>query len=250
MQEKIISWILVGVALVLLAGIFLSLGERQIVVSNDNNLRKVSVSGTVEKEVMPDKALLRLSVLTEGKTAKEVQDENSLAMEKVINALKYAGVKKEEIETTNYNLYPWQEYDPQSQKMVDKGYRLTNTITLTTTNLEQMGNYLDVSVKNGINQVEGISFTLSDEKEKEIKEELISKASEKAKSKAQSLASGLGASLGEIMYITESSYNGGYYNYRYADTMLSAAKESAPAPNISPEKVTVSLTVTVEYRLN
>lgn len=243
MQEKML-YVFGLVALVVVAGIFYTMGEKQIIVSYDN-ANKISVSGYAEKETMPNEAILMLSVVTEGKEAKLVQDENSANMNKVIEALKELGIDKKEIETTSYYLYPMQEYDYDQKKTIDKGYRLTNTIKVTTNDVENAGKLLDAAVKNGINQVENVYFQLSEEEEKKIKAELVSEATKNAKEKAETLAKNLDAKVGKPISISESNY---YMPIYYASkSMALTAEESAPSPQINPESVKVTLTVNVDF---
>ena len=99
MEHKIGHWFAFGAILLLLLGIFYSMGAKDIMVTT-NQVNKISVSGDAETEVMPDEAVIRLSVVSEGKDAETVQDENSEKMNAVMEALKKAGVKEDEIETT------------------------------------------------------------------------------------------------------------------------------------------------------
>jgi len=246
MEEKMI-YVFGLIALIVVAGIFYTMGEKQIIVSYDNT-NKISVSGSAEKEVMPDEAILMLSVITEGKEAKQVQDENSVNMNNVIEALKAEGIDKKDIETTSYYLYPMQEYDYEQKKTIDKGYRLTNTIKVTTSDVENAGKLLDIAVKNGANQVENVYFQLSEDKEKEVKSELVAEATKNAKEKAETLASNLGASVGKPISISESSYYPPIY-YAKGVAMMAETAASAPSPQINPESIKVTLTVNVDFSI-
>ena len=211
MENKTQMTMMIGVIVVLVLALFFSLGQKQIIVSNGDQVHKVSVSGSAQKDAMPDKAVLRLTVQNEGKDPKLVQSQNSETMNTVIAALKTAGVKDKEIETSGYNLYPIQDYDPTTQRMINRGYRLQNTMVVTTTNIDKVGYLLQIGVSNGINSVDSLTFSLSDEKEKQVKAELIADASRQAKDKAESLAENVGASLGKVLFVTESSYMPGIY---------------------------------------
>src|SRR3989338_5430438 len=192
MNEKTTHGIIIGQLVVLIATIFFYAGERNIIISNDNT-HKITVSGSAQQEVMPDKATLRLTVLTEGNNPETIQQHNSRTMNEVMAALKEAGVKESEMETTGYNLYPWQEWDPQLQKTVNRGYRLQNSLTITSTKLDKVGSYLNLAVEKGVNEINGIQFVLSKEKESEVKKELTATASTIAREKAELLADSTGA---------------------------------------------------------
>src|SRR3989338_4629478 len=120
MNEKSIHWFMAGGIALLLVVALLQLGEQEIVIGGEN-VHKISVSGVAEKEVMPDEAVLTLSVLTDGKEAKATQDQNSKVMNQVMAALKEEGVPEKKIETVRFSLYPWEEWDYTTEKNVHRG---------------------------------------------------------------------------------------------------------------------------------
>ena len=245
MNEKTTHGLIMGgLALLLLFALF-QVSEKG---SAGENIPKISVSGMAEMEIMPNQAVLSLTVLTEGSDAKDVQDRNTQQMNTVIAALKEAGVDNKEIETTGYNLYPWHEWNPSLQKSVEKGYRVQQTITVTTKETTKAGELVDIAVKSGVNTVNGISFRLSTDREQEVREELVALASTKAREKAETLAKSLKVSLGDVLYATESSFNnGGWYSGGMAKIM---AMEATSAPDIAPEQVKVSIQVNVDFEVD
>lgn len=246
MHMHIISAIVV---IVIVAALFFTLGgvgDRDIYVTSSGDLPTISVTGIGEDNVMPDKALVRLTVLTEGLSPENVQDENTLTMNQVMDALKDLGLKDKDIETTNYYLYPKQEYNPVTRKYVDSGYQLTHTITVTTLDLDLIGEILQTGVTNGINQVGDIQFTLSDELEAEIKEDLMQLAGSDAKEKARLIASGLGVSVGEVVKVTHSSYSP-IIAYARSDMAMEEMAYGASAPSINPEEQNINIRIDVEF---
>lgn len=244
MDIKNMHWVMVGLVVLVVASLFFMMGKQQIVVSNEGSPR-ISVSASAEKEVAPDKAAFNVAVFTEGKDAQKVQDENSVKMNKVLAALKDAGVTEKDIETSMYNLYPWEEWDNDAGKSVNKGYRLQNTLTITSYDVKKVGKLIDLAVNNGANEVNSVYFTLSTEKEKKVKDELLTEASGKAKEKAKVLADNLDVSLGSVLAVSESGY---YPPIYYGNYMKAAAAESS-ATAISPQNVKVSLQVNVDYKI-
>jgi len=246
MNEKTTHLTIIGGIIIIIALLFYSLGEKQILIQTSPQVPTIQVTGDAETDVMPDQVVISLSVLTEGKDATSVQTENSKKMNQVLDALKNEGVKESEIETLNYNLYPWQEWDYKTETLVNKGYRLQHTIQVKRTDVKSAGKLLDLAVKNGINTVDNVYFTLSDDKEKEVKEELVAKASLKAKEKANSLAKNLGVTVGKVRSVSQSSYSPPIYyaSYMKAET---AASDISPTPSLSPKSVKVNMQVNVEY---
>lgn len=244
------AYIIVGMILVVVVvlGVLGIQALKSIVPSNENPAQ-VSATGNSELSVMPDKAIVRIKVETDGKTAQIAQDKNSEIMAKVQSALKRAGVDSSDIESDQYNLYPWQEWDSITQRSVDKGYKLYHTIKVTTDDFEKVGELITVAVDAGANGIENIQFDLSDAKQAEVKKEALQQASKNAKEKAQAIADGLGVRLGELLSIQESNFNyGPIYRGMEMAAMDAGGKMSPPAP-IQPDKLDITATVSVSYRI-
>jgi len=71
------------------------------------------------------------------------------------------------------------------------GYRVTNTITVETKNLDSAADVIDSAVEVGVNRVDSVYFTLSPAKELDVKDQLIAKAVLNAKAKAENALSPL-----------------------------------------------------------
>jgi uncharacterized protein YggE len=108
---------------------------------------------------------------------------------------------------------------------------------------------VDSATRVGANQIQGINFTLSDDKKAEVEKEARKQAIEEAKKKAQELASLSGMKLGKIVNISEGTANP---IMPYADRNMLQAKEGmgggAGAPtNIEPGSSSFEYTVTISY---
>ena len=256
MQEKAHSFVAIALFLVVLATFALvyTQSQRPITIAQSGpggeGIPKISASGTSELTVAPDEAIMRIKVETKAKTAKETQDKNSETMTQVQSALKRAGIASDKIETDQYNLYPWTEWDNVQQKSIEMGYTLYHTIKVTTTDLNKVGEFIGTAVDAGANGVENIQFDLTDKKKEEVRKDALQQAAQNAKAKAETIAAGLGVKIGAIQDISESSFNYGpiYRGYDMAMKSMGGMAESAPAP-IQPEQISVQATVSVSYRI-
>jgi len=215
--------------------------------SPDRNI--LTVTGTHEMQVAPDQATITLSVQTTDVSAQVASTQNAELMTAVTAALRAQGVAASDIETTNVYLSRITEWDYTRQRSVDRGYQQTATVRVTTTKLDDVGRILDAAIAAGANNVQDVSFSLTPETEKRYKEEALTEAAGVAKAKAQTLARASGATLGRITSLSENSYGitPYYYNTR-AVMALDAGMEKAPTP-ISPEKVSISVSVSIGYEL-
>src|ERR687889_1641148 len=167
---------------------------QNVTVSNST----IYVMGSAQTMVKPDKVALSLSVETTNTTANEALNANSEAMNNTLEALKAAGVKENETSTSFFNISPnynITQEDEDSQPIETRdfiSYTVTNSITVDSFNLFNVSQWIDTAVELGVNDISSISFSLSDEKSKLIKNDLLRQAVANAKTRASIAASALG----------------------------------------------------------
>ena len=205
---------------------------------------KLYVSATGEAAQAPDEASVSAGVVTEGKTAGEAMSANARLMSSAFSALKEAGIKDRDIQTSQMSLQP--QYDYQNrQKPRITGYQARNTVSARTDDLENVGPMLDALVSAGINSINGVNFGIKDSKAAREKARL--EAIAQARKKAESMADAAGVKLGKILEIRESS--GGYNPPQ--PMMMRAMADSAGAPTpIAAGEQTLSVTVSMTYALD
>lgn len=146
--------------------------------------RVMTVIGTARLFRKPDMVTIQLEVLTENKQLQQAQQENALKMNHVIQALLQSGISKENIQTSSFTIHP--RYDYVDGKQVFMGYQVINSIIVKTKSLEQAGQIIDAAVKNGVNQISDIQFTL--ENQQIYYQKALSHALKNAIAKAQTIA--------------------------------------------------------------
>ena len=166
-------------------------------------------------------------------------------MTKVMDALTTAGIPKDALKTTGYNIYP--VYDdsklPLGQKI--KAYHVSNTLTVTLHDVNRTGEVIDIGVANGINQANSIQFLLSDEQAQVLRTEALKEATDRAAADARTVANSLGVN---ITGVKTADVSQGYtpvlfQNYAKSDAAVGG---TVPTP-IQPGDITVTATVTVTY---
>jgi uncharacterized protein len=204
--------------------------------------RLIHTSATGEVTTTPDQALISVSVQTENPDPKVAQADNAAIMAKVVNAVKGAGVADKDLQTTGFSMYP--VYDNSGSFLLQniRTYRVTNTLLVTVTDVTQAANLLDLAVANGANNVNGVTFTLSDEKQASLRDDALTEAVRLARADADAVA---GAANLTITGVREITVGGG--NVPSPVPMYSSANVNAPATPLQPGEVTVSATVSVSY---
>ncbi|PIT92391.1 MAG: hypothetical protein COU08_02705 [Candidatus Harrisonbacteria bacterium CG10_big_fil_rev_8_21_14_0_10_42_17] len=248
-QAKSVFWWLLNVTLIVV--ILLGLGAFKVLRSEDASrppARTISVSGEGEVVAIPDIARLDFSVVSDGQDPKKLQEDNVLKINAAIDFIKEQGVKKEDIKTSQFSLYPKYDYDRFSGRSTVFGYTLTQSVTIKIRDFENISPILSKLPQVGINQIGSISFEVDDPET--YLADAREKAFDKAREKAESMARQNGVRLGKVVTFNDNSY--GYPVYRYEDAAFGkegAVAESAPAPTIEPGSQDIKVNVNVVYEI-
>ncbi len=233
-MNKTLIGILLGIILVVSA-CTVGTGEKSV----------VSVTGQSTIKVDPDRAVFYASIQTLEDTAEEAQDGNKEISEDVISALLIAGLDREDIETSYYNLYRREDWTEDGPRF--KGYQADHTLKITVDDVEDVGKYIDVAVRKGVTSIQSVNFELSDAKRKQVSNQALEAAGSEAKEKAEILAKSVGGKVGRIVKISESTTD--YYPIPiYRDLAVAESGKAAEVP-VQPQKLDVSARVTVEYEI-
>jgi uncharacterized protein YggE len=175
------------------------------VASNEKNLRTMSVSGRGEVYLIPDIAYINIGTRSEALDVATALSDNNAQAQAITNVLAEMGIDALDIQTTAFNVYPFQNYGMDGQPM-DMKYVVENTVSVKVRELNRLGEILDAVVRSGANQINGINFDVEDRKQAEADARRL--AIQDATEKAQELAGITGIELGEIQNISVYS-NGG-----------------------------------------
>ncbi len=163
--------------------------------------RTLNVSGSGKVFMTPDLAYVTIGVHTEGYEASAAVEENNQKSQAVNEALKTLGIAPKDIQTTNFSIYPQQEYDNEGKSTGKIKYIVDNSVQVTVRDLEKIGEVLDKSVQAGANSISGIQFDVAD---KTSAQSAARKAAvDDAYAKAVELAEAAGVTLGPVQTISE-----------------------------------------------
>lgn len=208
----------------------------------------IMVSGEGEATVAPDMAVISLAVVRDADTAAEALSANSAAMSEVLAALKAQGIAEKDLQTTEFSIQPKYKQDTRTdgsyEAPVIVGYTVSNGLTVRVRELAKLGTIIDESVKLGVNQGGGISFT-NDDPEATI-DAARKQAVEKAAAKAKTLTDAAGVKLGRVVEISENFARPMPQVYAAAP-MAKMADEAMPiASGENLYSVTVNITYAIE----
>lgn len=208
----------------------------------EQQAKTISVTGTGVVKAKPDRAVLSLSVVTQAESAGEAISENADKMDRVIKAIRNVGILENQTETSAYSLNPIWEYPKEGGSPRIVGYTCSNTLRVTVKNLDKVGEVIDAAVAAGANQVSSLQFTISDEAMRQLGLNALSLAVKDAASKASIIATAAGVTLVGPVSISLSGYSP--YVRSYAFESVSGI---TPTPILSPEEVSVTVSVTAVY---
>jgi hypothetical protein len=162
--------------------------------SPDNN-KTLFATGSASTQIKPDKVTVSLGVETTNAKAKAGLAANSELMNKIISALKIAGIKENETSTSSFTITPNRNYSIDNNQGKLTGFTVSNSIQINSNNVNNTSEWIDTAVSSGANNVNSIYFSLSDKKLDVIKKNLLDEAIENAKEKAGIAASALGLKI-------------------------------------------------------
>ncbi|MGH3023205.1 MAG: SIMPL domain-containing protein [Gaiellaceae bacterium] len=162
----------------------------------------ITVVGTGSAEAVPDVAEWSFGVQTSGESAEAALAENSEAMERVVAALRDAGIEEDDLRTEQVSVYPRTSDDG----LTVTGYDASNTVRATIRSLDRAGATVDAAVAAGANQVYGPTLTLSDGQAQYAA--AVEEAFDDARARAEAIAEKAGLSLGAPVAIVEGGGGG------------------------------------------
>jgi uncharacterized protein YggE len=230
-----------GVILIALSAsesVLLASGKAQ---EGKNRTGRITVVGEGEVSAVPDRARVQVGVQEIGRELAEVIESNQVRMAGVMTALTALGVQDKDIQTTGYTVYFQQErpQTPGQVEGVEGYYHVSNTLSVTIRNLDEVGSILDAAVEAGANSIQGISFYRASTKELLAQARML--ALEDARNKAEGMAAVEHLRLGRVLTISEELSG---QQPLQAAVRLEAA---GPGTSVSPGVLEYRAVLRVEY---
>jgi uncharacterized protein YggE len=204
--------------------------------------RTITVSGTGKVTLTPDIAYISIGVNTQNASAKDAVAQNTQQAQAVITVIKAAGIAEKDIQTTDFSIYPQQQYDNQG-KLTGITYVVNNSVYVTIRDITKLGDILDKVVQSGANNINSITFDVAD------KTEALSQARKaavaEAAKQADELTTATGVKLGDVQTISYSDSTPPVV-LPMARTLDVAQGASVP---IQSGSMQISTTVTIVYAL-
>jgi hypothetical protein len=203
--------------------------------------RTLSVSGTGTVYLTPDIAYLYVGVHVEDPDIATAVETNNVRTQRLMEALIALGIDPIDIQTSNFSVWSYEEYDDLGMRFTN--YSVDNTVYIKVRDLSGLGELLTTVVEAGANNINSITFDVSDKSAALAEARQL--AMQNADALAQELAETAGVSVGAIQSITYSEY---YPSAYYGMGGGGASLEGSVAP-ISPGQLQVQVQVNVTYAI-
>lgn len=215
----------------------------------------IAVSGTGEVRQEPDEAVVRLGVTAQADDAGAAQAEANRVANAILEAVTALGVERPAIQTSRLMLDPVYSQPGPEERRGERpwepriiGYRASNVVSVTLTDLAKIGPVIDAAVGAGANEVQGVDFRLRNDAP--ARQQAVRRAIEDARGTANAMAAALGVTLGPVL---EAREGGAQVMYPQADVRAfrqEAMAMAAPPPTpVSPGEVEIMARVEVTYRI-
>lgn len=184
----------------------------------------------------PDEATISVATQAKASTATAAVAANKVKTEKLLAAIRAAGIRERDIQTQGIQLQPDYRWDPPTpngqgqQRLI--GYVANNSVQIKTRNVEKLTSLLDALTIAGADSVYGPSFGISDTAP--LKREARVRAMKRGEAEATEYARNNGYKSVRLLSVEEGT------SYRGTDVLLSASGVSnvpPPPPPPAPPSV-------------
>jgi uncharacterized protein len=199
--------------------------------------------GTSDTDENSDKTTIQMNVEASALTASEANKKSSDKAREVVDKIKAKLEGKGTIKITQGRVQA--ENLPINNQMEIFGYQASNSVSVKTPAIDQVGGLIDTAIAAGATHADSVIFNLRDDSK--ARNDAIADACKDAQLKANAAAQALGLKVKRVMRITSvgdfrAQPQGGFY----AAAVQGNGGVTTP---IIPGEITVPATVTVTYEL-
>jgi len=172
--------------------------------------RTITVEAEGKVTAKPDIAVTSMGMTVEAETVVAAQEKNSETMNVLIAKLKELGISEDDIQTTDYNIFPQYNYTEDAGREL-RGYQVSQNVQVKIRAVDTANAVLALAGEVGANNVSGLDFTLDD------KEVYVNQAREEAIKKLREKADILGEMLGVrvVGVVSYDEFEAGGYDQGY-----------------------------------
>lgn len=209
----------------------------------------ITVDGEATIYVDPDHASMTLGVVTNAPTVSDALHQNNAKANAVLAAVRAIGVKQNEIQTSTFTIEPQHptDKDGRTQYNVISGYEVTNSLTVTVSDLTKVGAIIDAAADAGANTSNNVVFQVSNRET--LLDKVRAEAMRNAKHKADMMANAVGAQVGGLITVGNTQVRSTEYEMAPAPPPPPPPPPPGQETSILPGQLSVSANVTAVFAL-
>lgn len=202
----------------------------------------------------PDEATLNVATEAREPTAVAALAANKVKTERLIAAIRAAGIGAKDVQTEGVSLGADYVYEPFSggQRRRFVGYVARNSVRIKTRQIDQLVNLLDKLTAAGASEIYGPSFSIADPAP--LRSEARRRAMARGEAEASEYAHNAGFTRVRLLSVEEG------VSYRATDIVVTGTRVGAPPPpppppaaesggSIQPGQIETGVTLTLQYRM-
>lgn len=207
----------------------------------------ITVTGTGTASAEPDVAYVELGVEMMDANLGTAFSQAAENMQSVINALVELGVAREDIRTAAVNVFPQDNYDPQTGMPTDRTYRVINTVRITVRDVAMVESVINTAVNAGANTINSFYFGIEDTAA--LEETARAEAVANARMHADQLAAALGVTVGNPVIVSEAQGQQSPIPLPYGVGGAAMARDIAQSLPIESGQLSITVQVLVTYTM-
>ena len=209
-------------------------------------LKTIDVEGNSEMMIVPDQALIQVTVQKKAMTVADATGELNAATKHITEVFNQSDLKSHELTANNYYVNVNRVYQKGSSK--DSGYVASQNLNIKVKDIEnELARAVELLNQAGDHSI-NVSFDISSQMEKSYQKQLLELALEDALEKSRHIATVLqlnNIAVHQVRYLSDQS-NVRPYQLKTAAMMYDAA-ESRQSPTFMPEEQKISDKVLVTF---
>ncbi len=254
MQWTNIVMVIFALALVFIFSMatFFDKGDKTYELVDGTSHNVLELSDTAKTKVEPDEATINLRIVTRDSSHEEAVNENTQINNKIIEHFE----DDYEVISRSYRVReltqrdPVRPYEDQPPEEKPEGYEVYNTIEIKTEEIQRTGKIVTEAFELGAKEIISINYGLSDEKKRQIQDELVEEAIKAMEKRAESIAEVSGVNIEGILKIAPGSWDYSPMMVRGEEMMdVAQAPSSYQEPEFSPGEEEVSARVSMTYKI-
>lgn len=199
----------------------------------------ISVTGVGEVRVVPDLARVTLEARREGTDAVALKNELDRVSAGVLALTRELGIEPRDVTAAAVNIYP--RYRHRDGESIVDGLIATRSIEVTVRRLDQVGDFINRALGQGINGVGGVALDAANRPE--LERTALDRAIDDARVSARRIAERFGVGLGALL---EAGTAASAPSPKFMDAM---AVRSEAAGSFAPGELTIRREIQARYAI-